>query len=81
MSLTTSAGSVRACISNGERRLIRVTGSPLSIGIGNLAGTHRLPEESSLDVRMFTGMFTRTYSHGALCASWYAATPPATAAM
>ena len=61
---------MRACMSSGDRRLIRVSASPLSIGIGNRAGTQRLPAESSLDVRMFTGMFTRTYSHGALCASW-----------
>ncbi len=70
MSLTTSAGSVRACMSSGARRLIRVAASPLSIGIGNRAGTHRLPAVSSLEVRMLTGMFTRTYSHGALWISW-----------
>ena len=33
-------------------------------------GNQPLPAVSSLDVRMLTGMFTRTYSHGALCASW-----------
>ena len=69
VSLRSRAGSVRACLSSGDRRWMRVTGSPLSIGIGNRAGTQRLPAPASPEVRMFTGMFTRTYSHGALCAS------------